>query len=495
MALPKFDMPSHESSMSANDVKSLALRHGIPLDLHPVALTKGWTMDKLSDDMKACAIRIEPINYVRVILSESKYCPLREFVSGWKKRFFMRAILDVMAWRHHDSDINDPISEDGFSAQDMETLAERVIDLRPIPFGLLFQGGLATTWDFTGFLTIFKDTEGNVVAMYEYLHFSFLSGATIEKESATTNQDLRVHHTVPLLLAGQAIQDKTDHQKEVEIADPKIVARRERKVRAAAKKKDKKKRGTNEEEGSPNHFVHEDQTKRNLTIVPTELLQTSSDDHFMHCSLTDDRTTSPARFSTQAQEESNALNNSTALERAWFTLGRGVLAQADMLERFENLQADYDSLAETHADCGDTIRCTEQVQLLEGQNSKLSQVNKDQALKIKEIEDTLARKDSALVYAERINAERVQEKERFVAQLSKSEMEKFNCIRKLLPTLHVEYEKLFEKWYLYVEKISRGFRHTVSDLLKVYPDSPPSGQAPPSKPSSGKAPSSAPEKT
>nr|GFB76575.1 hypothetical protein [Tanacetum cinerariifolium] len=152
---------------------------------------------------------------------------------------------------------------------------------------------------------------------------------------------------------------------------------------------------------------------------------------------------------------------------------------------------------------------------------------------------------STLVYAERINAERAQEKEKLVAQLSKTKMEKFNCIRKLLPTvvsrlfqrheykqslskpfnlaiqagwtnglveerfeedlselmsimegfdayaekkMYVEYDKLFEKRYLFVEKISHDFRHTVSDLLNVYPDSPPSGQAP-SKPSSGKTPS------
>ncbi|GKD37750.1 hypothetical protein Tco_1257957 [Tanacetum coccineum] len=51
VTLPKFDMPSYELNMSAKVVKSLAIRHGIPIDLHPVALTKGWTMDKLPDDM------------------------------------------------------------------------------------------------------------------------------------------------------------------------------------------------------------------------------------------------------------------------------------------------------------------------------------------------------------------------------------------------------------------------------------------------------------
>nr|GEX27632.1 hypothetical protein [Tanacetum cinerariifolium] len=185
VALPKFDMPSYESSMSAKDVKSLALRHGIPLDLHPVALTKGWTMDQLSDDMIG-----------------------------------LRAIPDAMAWRHHDSDINDSVLEDGFSEQDIQTLTERVIDLRPVPSGLLFQGGLATTWDFLGFRPVFKDTEGN----------------------------------------GQAIPDKTGHQKKVAVEDPKIVATRERKACAAAKKREKKKQGGDGREGS------RPKTKRRKTV-------------------------------------------------------------------------------------------------------------------------------------------------------------------------------------------------------------------------------------
>nr|GEV31299.1 hypothetical protein [Tanacetum cinerariifolium] len=155
-----------------------------------------------------------------------------------------------------------------------------------------------------------------MVTMSEYLRFSFLSGATIEKGSAITNQDLRVQHTVPPLPSAQAILDKTGHQKEVEIADPKIVATRERKAHATAKKNEKKKRGTdkgNPSEGttniaesqgdqsldashhnSANHYVHEDHTKRNLTIVPTEVLQTSPGTVALPLG-----TTSPARLSAQ----------------------------------------------------------------------------------------------------------------------------------------------------------------------------------------------------
>ncbi|GJT99349.1 anaphase-promoting complex subunit 10 [Tanacetum coccineum] len=443
-------------------------------------------------------------------------------LKGWKKRFFFldrRAIPDDMSWRHHDSDINDPALEGGF-----------------------------------------------MVTMSEYLRFPFLSGATIEKGIALTNQDQRGQHTVPPLPADQAIPNKTDHLREAKVEDPKIVTIHERKARAAAKKREKKRRGADEGEGSrpkvkrkktyavrgdgsagseyvsssePLRIMNPTETggenlsgadvataesrkDRSLSISPHD-----SADHFLHDSADahGDEGTNTHRLGPlvdqpggnlttvmlrkashlgtmltmcpNAQKDSNALNNANALERAWFAV-------------FKKLKNDH-------------AGCTEKIQLLEDRNSELSNINKDQTLRIKELEDTLAKKDFALVYAERINTERAQEKEKLVAQLSKTEMEKFNCIRKLLPILdglkdlpgerseedllelmsrmegfdayadkkmYVEYDKLSEKRYLFVEKISYGFYHTVSDLLKVYPDSTPSGKAPPSKPSSGKTPSS-----
>nr|GEU37694.1 hypothetical protein [Tanacetum cinerariifolium] len=136
--LPKFDMPSHESSMSVKDVKSLAIRHRIPLDPHLVALTKGWTMDKLPDD----SIDIVPsVNQFRIfykIIKQEHWFSFEKRVGkgaggqvfhetfsgmkGWKKRFFFldrRAIPDAMAWRDHDSDVNDPAPEDGFNPLDV----------------------------------------------------------------------------------------------------------------------------------------------------------------------------------------------------------------------------------------------------------------------------------------------------------------------------------------------------------------------------------------
>nr|GFA41923.1 hypothetical protein [Tanacetum cinerariifolium] len=150
---------------------------GVRVNLHHVALRKGWTMDKLPDD------------------SIGLYEQYFEFLG--------------------------------------------------------IRGGLATAWDFPGFCPIFKDTKGNVVAMYEYLRFPFLAGDSIAKGVAFTNQDRVAQHTTLPLLENQSMPDKTDHQKEVKVEDPKIVATHETKARATAKKRENKKRGREESEGSP----------------------------------------------------------------------------------------------------------------------------------------------------------------------------------------------------------------------------------------------------
>ncbi|GJY55269.1 ribonuclease H-like domain-containing protein [Tanacetum coccineum] len=68
-------------------------------------------------------------------------------------------------------------------------------------------------------------------------------------------------------------------------------------------------------------------------------------------------------------------------------------------------------------------------------------------------------------------AEGAKDHEKLTAQLGHAKIENFDCIQKLLPTvLYPMYDKLFEKKYPYVEKISRGYRHSVADLLKVHPD-------------------------
>ncbi|GKF45889.1 hypothetical protein Tco_0135691, partial [Tanacetum coccineum] len=107
-----------------------------------------------------------------------------------------------------------------------------------------------------------------------------------------------------------------------------------------------------------------------------------------------------------AQEESNALTNVVDLERAWFSLARGALAQTDILERvdlehnaklYNDITNQYKKVKEEHAGCANRL------QVLEKEKNELSKVNRDQALRSKELEAELAKKDSALVYTERIS--------------------------------------------------------------------------------------------
>ncbi|GKB18980.1 hypothetical protein Tco_0852903 [Tanacetum coccineum] len=512
-------------------------------------------------------------------------------LKGWKKRFFFldrRAIPQAMAWRHHDSDIHDPLPTDGFHASDVVTLTNQSIDIRPVPSGLLFHAGLATTWEFSGFLPVFKDTEGNVVTMSEYLRFPFLDGATIEQGDALSARDAITQRTTGPLPVNQSLPEKTARLKEVEIPDPKIVAIRERKARAAAKKRAERKRAAGGEGGSKGkpkrrkvsavRAEEEDSTEeassasplRTVAPNPSFLLKdvgdagTAESRENEHVSVPhhDSANTSIHNYAADHDEsfdesgghgetiethpadetrltetpvparnpEKTAVQdlvpveimlmgadvlhvcllftflNGPSIEGPEWTLLRNAgnwHAQTDALLRFEAL---YDAHLALKERCEDVTR-----QL--------------------ELEAELARKDSALVFSDRVSNERAVENERLVSKLGCLEKEKTDSIGKLLPTvvmrllnsheykeslsipfnlaihgrcgqgltceswseedlmdvlrevqgfdphsdtrMTVEYDKLFTKTYPFVEKISGLPRRTVQELLKMYPAPPP----------------------
>ncbi|GKF53340.1 hypothetical protein Tco_0160250, partial [Tanacetum coccineum] len=99
------------------------------------------------------------------------------------------------------------------------------------------------------------------VTMSAYLRFPFLSGASISKGTALTSQDQIEHHLAHSLPSDQTILKKMDHQKRVEMEDPKIVTIREKKARVAAKKKEKRIQGGEGGEGSC------PKTKRRKTVA------------------------------------------------------------------------------------------------------------------------------------------------------------------------------------------------------------------------------------
>ncbi|GKC22230.1 hypothetical protein Tco_1024380 [Tanacetum coccineum] len=85
-----------------------------------------------------------------------------------------------MAWRHIRVRHTRSPSYDGFSASDVATLTSQSIDINPYLPDYFFMLGLATTWEFPGFLPVFKDTEGNVVHdVPELSQFPFWMVSTI----------------------------------------------------------------------------------------------------------------------------------------------------------------------------------------------------------------------------------------------------------------------------------------------------------------------------
>ncbi|GJX20404.1 hypothetical protein Tco_0223081 [Tanacetum coccineum] len=76
--------------------------------------------------------------------------------------------------------------------------------------------------------------------------------------------------------------------------------------------------------------------------------------------------------------------------------------------------------------------CAEKLISAERERDELRAVNADQASHIKELEAELARKDSTLVFSDRVSNERAAENERLVSKLGYFEKEKIDSIGKLL---------------------------------------------------------------
>ncbi|GJV32914.1 hypothetical protein Tco_1393314 [Tanacetum coccineum] len=182
------------------------------------------------------------------------------------------------------------------------------------------------------------------------------------------------------------------------------------------------------------------------------------------------------------REEMNLLDNNIVLDRAWFSLARGAMAQAHTLCQFESLydthhalqeslettrsqlvrtredfnvvQNFYNTLSEKHRRLREEhAQCSEGLTVVRAEKDSLMATNAEQALRIKELEQQLksvdevhssavknlegqlAQKDSALVYAERISGERLSENEGLKAQLAFAQKEKTKAVRELLPTV------------------------------------------------------------
>ncbi|GJT68362.1 hypothetical protein Tco_1019842 [Tanacetum coccineum] len=638
----KRDMGSYTSTMKPSDVKALTRKYKIPMDLHPVAVTSEWTMDRLTDEyiglyeqyFEFAGLRVPfstfllavirhfhvhisqlvPLGLTRLTLFEL-YCRSLNIVPSIT--LFSAAVFYKLSkqgdWfsfeKRAGKDFRGKILNETFSCMKKWKGRFFFIDRRAIPdaIGLLFSAGLAITWEFPKFRPLFKDPEGNVVTMSEYLRLPFLSGMTIEAGEALTEQNVIPQHTTTPLSADEQVPEKTDSQQRVEASDPKIVATRIRKANAAAKRKAEKNResegaggsegsskrrkpssgpGEGDKEKSSDHIpcptplriivgVISDVSRGDGVISPTQthednLVEISAHDsantttrlhkehHDEHSGVLGNRdgnfdddvdeeidiegrigtlvtlrngllsklSQSPllqpvqimgsllprrrllclipfrkgiyqrSRVTTLEEcrdlmvnlippgvrEEMNLLDNNIVLDRAWFSLASGAMAQAHDLCQFESLydthhalqeslettrgqvvrtredfnvvQNFYNTLSEKHRKLREEhAQCSEGLAVVRAERNSLMATNVEQTLRIKELEQQLksvhevhssavkdlesqlAQKDSALVYAERISGERLSENKGLRAQLAFAQKEKTDAIRKLLPTV------------------------------------------------------------
>ncbi|GJW09010.1 reverse transcriptase domain-containing protein [Tanacetum coccineum] len=88
---------------------------------------------------------------------EGPYRVTEAFENGSYKLQTMEDKIEASRFRH-----THPLPTDGFIASDVVNVKPiKAIDIRTQPSGLLFHAGLATTWEFSGFLPVFKDTKRN----------------------------------------------------------------------------------------------------------------------------------------------------------------------------------------------------------------------------------------------------------------------------------------------------------------------------------------------
>ncbi|GJZ85689.1 hypothetical protein Tco_0651028 [Tanacetum coccineum] len=162
-----------------------------------------------------------------------------------------------------------------------------------------------------------------------------------------------------------------------------------------------------------------------------------------------------------------------ALQRSWFELGRGALAQIDILRRYEALNEDYGELYESHRSCQgvfdrlietqnqllETIRSrnqlsedhkalqqvhlgcvgkeadlTEKLAAMEKERDALLDKDREREERIKQLEADLASKTSSLTEAGGAVSTLKGGLERLTVDLSHAEIVRLNYVRQLLPT-------------------------------------------------------------
>ncbi|GJU86763.1 hypothetical protein Tco_1294309 [Tanacetum coccineum] len=254
-----FDMHVHVSTLTLKELEDDIKTYGVTRYLHPRLPDPELTMDSLPTDRhrhrhilslfrvfyKLCK-QGHWFSFENKTGKRAKKC-FKEITSSllcWKKKFFLidrRAIPDVMAWRHRDTDVSDdfPIR---YNEDHANLVAEKIIPLRKPPQSLLFMAGLTTVYRHPDLSQILLDSEGRgnsfslsitiegqEITMDDFLCRPNWTRIVVSKGDPLPEDQRPPKRTVDPLPFNAAIPAKTSLQQNIKKPDPKITKDREKK--------------------------------------------------------------------------------------------------------------------------------------------------------------------------------------------------------------------------------------------------------------------------
>ncbi|GKC09053.1 hypothetical protein Tco_1000663 [Tanacetum coccineum] len=459
----KFDMHVYTSVLTSDEVKNLAEEYAIPSDLHPCVPPSDLTMNRLPVDKIDSSVADPPPTGVRA----EDIRRLCEHVIDLRPVHpaMLYAVGLTTIWKHVG---HHPVFKDGEGNGSIIVLPLFAYVTRLLHFLLIclvLSFAVATS-------------------VFEFLKFPMAGGVRVGKGTALAANEVIPQHSTPPLPSGDPIPEKIDHQKVIEFENERVLAAK-RKTQAA---KDRAAGERSAAEGASRHTK-----KRKIALMYFALDESKGDDstrtgsrthplliHSMqlfwmmpipqlakvawlqsrlgmrkkmwtlrhdkedaqghkHASSSSGHMVSSFGGSARrifphwnpgGDGDGSSLQGEATQPSLFFKLGRGALAQINLLQRYEALSDDYGDLYDSHRSCEEVSD-----RLTETQNQLIDTIRSQNQLRIKQLEGELASKTSSLSEAESSVNELKGDLERLTVDLSQAEIVRHNYVRQLFPTV------------------------------------------------------------
>ncbi|GJY75514.1 hypothetical protein Tco_0480630 [Tanacetum coccineum] len=350
---------------------------------------------------------------------ESQTVWLRCRIPEYRQARTYTSVLDF----DESSSVADP-PPTGIRAEDIRRLYENIIDLHPVHLAMLYEIGLTTIWKHVGHHPVFKDGEGTVAtSMSQFLKFPMARGVRVGKQ-------------IGVLAPKES---------------PKLPRTKLTKKKVSFRDDSTRNGSRTHHSASPLNTIIPYNVDPELLAEGSLVLDYLGVRKMMRTVSCRDimiNLATPAVWDQQSR-----LSDYQALQRSWFELGRGTLAQINPLQWYEALNDDYGELYESHHSCGDladenkTLRqehlgCSgkeaalaEKLAMVENEKDDLLDKSMAQEDRIKHLEEALASKTSSMSEAESVAGTLKGDLERLTLDLSHAEIVRHNYVRHLLPTV------------------------------------------------------------